>query len=280
MKNFILCLFLLVSLNISSQIQTPAPSPATKVQQTIGLTEVTLEYARPSVRNREIFGNLVPYDKVWRTGANENSVISFSTSVKIGYADVPAGKYSVYTIPNKDSWEFILYSDYNNWGLPSDWDEKKVVVRQKFTPTKLENKMESFKFAFDNLTNNSFTLGVTWGYFYLPVEIKLPTTKIVMSSIEEILKNPTSSDLYKAAVYLLQENRDLRMAKEWMNQSIAMMDNPRFYHLRQQSLIYAALKDYKMAIKVAKTSLEKSIAAGNSDYEKMNQDSISIWSNM
>ena len=70
------------------------------------------------------------------------------------------------------------------------------------------------------------------------------------------------------------------MAKEWMNQSIAMMDNPRFYHLRQQSLIYAALKDYKMAIKVAKASLEKSIAAGNSDYEKMNQDSISIWSNM
>ena len=90
MKNFILCLFLLVSINVSSQIQTPAPSPATKVQQTIGLTEVTLEYARPSVRNREIFGNLVPYDKVWRTGANENSVISFSTSVKIGDADVPA----------------------------------------------------------------------------------------------------------------------------------------------------------------------------------------------
>lgn len=279
MKNLTLCLCLLISFNISSQIQTPAPSPATKVQQTIGLTDVTLEYARPSVRNRVIFGNLVPYDKIWRTGANENSVVTFSTSVKIGDADVPAGKYSIYTVPNKDSWEFILYSDYNNWGLPSDWDENKVVVRQEFTPIKLENKMESFKFAFDDLTNNSFTLGVTWGYFYLPVEIKLPTTSIVMSSIEEVLKNPTSSDLYKAAVYLLQENRDLRMAKEWMNQAITMMDNPRFYHLRQQSLIYAALKDYKMAIKVAQASLEKSIVAGNSDYEKMNQDSISIWSN-
>ena len=223
---------------------------------------------------------MVPYDKIWRTGANENSVITFSTSVKIGDADVPAGKYSIYTVPNKDSWEFILYSDYNNWGLPSDWDENKVVIRQGFTPIKLENKMETFKFAFDDLTNNSFTLGVTWGYFYLPVIIKLPTTSIVMSSIEEVLKNPTSSDLYKAAVYLLQENRDLRMAKEWMNQAITMMDNPRFYHLRQQSLIYAALKDYKMAIKVAQASLEKSIVAGNSDYEKMNQNSISIWSNM
>ena len=280
MKNLLLCLCLLISFNISSQIQTPAPSPATKVQQTIGLTDVTLEYARPSVRNRVVFGNLVPYDKIWRTGANENSVITFSTSVKIGDADVPAGKYSIYTVPNKDSWEFILYSDYNNWGLPSNWDENKVVIRQGFTPIKLENKMETFKFAFDDLSNNSFTLGVTWGYFYLPVEIKLPTTSIVMSSIEEVLKNPTSSDLYKAAVYLLQENRDLRMAKEWMNQAITMMDNPRFYHLRQQSLIYAALKDYKMAIKVAQASLEKSIVAGNSDYEKMNQDSISIWSNM
>jgi len=280
MKNFIFSLCLLLSFNISSQIQTPAPSPATKVQQTIGLTNITLEYARPSVRDRAVFGNLVPFNKMWRTGANENSIISFSTSIKIGDTDVPAGKYSVYTIPNENSWEFILYSDYNNWGLPSDWDENKVVVRQKFTPIKLENKMESFKFALDDLTNNSFTLGVTWGYFYLPVEIKLPTTKIVMSSIEKVLKNPTSSDLYKAAVYLLQENRDLRMAKEWMNQSIAMMDVPMFYHLRQQSLIYAALKDYKMAIKVAKSSLEKSIVAGNTDYEKMNQDSISMWSNM
>ena len=280
MKNFIFSLCLLLSFNIFSQIQTPAPSPATNVQQTIGLTDITLEYARPSVRNRVVFGNLVPFNKIWRTGANENSIISFSTSVKIGDTDVPAGKYSVYTIPNENSWEFILYSDYNNWGLPSDWDENKVVVRQKFTPIKLENKMESFKFALDDLTNNSFTLGITWGYFYLPVEIKLPTTSIVMSSIEEVLKDPTSSDLYKAAVYLLQENRDLRMAKEWMNQSIAMMENPRFYQLRQQSLIYAALKDYKMAIKVAKSSLEKSILAGNADYEKMNQDSISIWSNM
>ena len=280
MKNFIFFLCLLLSFNIFSQIQTPAPSPATNVQQTIGLTDITLEYARPSVRNRVVFGNLVPFNKIWRTGANENSIISFSTSIKIGDTDVPAGKYSVYTIPNENSWEFILYSDYNNWGLPLDWDENKVVVRQKFTPIKLENKMESFKFALDDLTNNSFTLGITWGYFYLPVEIKLPTTSIVMSSIEEVLKDPTSSDLYKAAVYLLQENRDLRMAKEWMNQSIAMMENPRFYQLRQQSLIYAALKDYKMAIKVAKSSLEKSILAGNADYEKMNQDSISIWSNM
>ena len=140
--------------------------------------------------------------------------------------------------------------------------------------------MESFKFALDNLSNNSFTLGIAWGYVYLPVEIKLPTTNIVMSSIEEVLKNPTSSDLYKAAVYLLQENRDLKMAKVWMNQSISMMENPRFYQLRQQSLIYAALKDYKQAIKIARVSLEKSISAGNSDYEKMNLDSIDRWSKM
>ena len=90
MKNLLISLCLLLSFNIFSQIQTPAPSPATKVHQTVGLTDITLEYARPSVRDRVVYGNLVPYDKMWRTGANENSVISFSTSVKIGGTDVPA----------------------------------------------------------------------------------------------------------------------------------------------------------------------------------------------
>ena len=101
-----------------------------------------------------------------------------------------------------------------------------------------------------------------------------------MSSINEMLKNPNSSDLYKAAVYLLQENIDLKDASLYMEQAISMMDNPRFYHLRQQSLIYAALKDYAKAIEIAKLSLEKSINAGNTDYQKMNSDSIEAWSSM
>jgi hypothetical protein len=280
MKNFIFSFCLLLSFNISSQIQTPAPSPASKVQQTIGLTDVTIEYARPSARNRVIFGNLVPYNKMWRTGANENSVISFSTSVKIGDTDVPAGKYSVYTIPNENSWEFILYSDSDNWGLPSEWDENKVAVKTTVSSVKLSSKVETFQISLDNISNNNFTLGLAWDDVYIGVDIQLPTTNIVMASINKALKNPKSSELYKAAVYLLQENRELEKAKSWMNQSLEMMEDPKFYQLRQQSLIYAALEDYENAIAIARISLEKSIKAGNSDYEKMNLDSIDLWGSM
>ena len=262
------------------QIQTPAPSPTAKIEQKVGLTDVAIQYARPSLRNRVVFGNLVPYNKRWRTGANENSIISFSTSVKIDETNVPAGKYSIYTIPGVDSWDVILYSDSNNWGLPSEWDENKVIVKTKVSSIESVFKVESFQLSIDNVSNNSFILGIAWDHVYVPVEINLPTADLVMNSIKEALKTPKSSDLYKAAVYLLQENRELEQAKSWMNQSLEMMEDPKFYQLRQQSLIYAALEDYENAIAIAKVSLDKSIKAGNSDYEKMNLDSIENWSKM
>ena len=262
------------------QMEMPAPSPTAKFEQKAGLTDVVIKYARPSVRNRVVYGNLVPYDKMWRTGANANSIITFSTSVMIDETTIEAGTYSIYTIPGVESWEFILYSDSNNWGLPSKWDESKVAVQTTIPSVKLSSKVETFKISMDNISNNNFTLGISWDDVYVGVNIQLPTADIVMGSIKEVLKNPKSSDLYKAALYLLQENRDLENAKSWMDQSIEMMDEPMFYHLRQQSLIYAALKDYKAATEIAKLSLEKSIKAGNSDYEKMNLDSIDLWASM
>ena len=280
MKRSILILLLLITSTINSQIKTPDASPATTIEQSVGLTDFILQFARPSVKGREVYGNLVPYDKLWRTGANENSVISFNTSVTIDGKSIPAGKYSIYTIPSKDSWEFILYSDSNNWGLPNKWDETKIVLSHKVYPHELSKKVETFNISFDKLNNNSFTLGISWDYLYIPILFELPTKDTVMSSINEMLKNPNSSDLYKAAVYLLQENIDLNDASLYMEQAISMMDNPRFYHLRQQSLIYAALKDYAKAIEIAKLSLEKSINAGNTDYQKMNRDSIEAWSSM
>ena len=231
MKRSILILLLLITSTINSQIKTPDASPATTIEQSVGLTDFILQFARPSVKGREVYGNLVPYDKLWRTGANENSVISFNTSVTIDGKSIPAGKYSIYTIPSKDTWEFILYSDSNNWGLPNKWDETKIVLSHKVSPHKLSKKAETFNISFDKLNNNSFTLGISWDYLYIPILFELPTKDTVMSSINEMLKNPNSSDLYKAAVYLLQENIDLNDASLYMEQAISMMDNPRFYHL-------------------------------------------------
>ena len=122
-----------------SQIKTPRVSPASAIEQMVGLTEIEVEYSRPSKRGRDIFGNVVPYGKIWRTGADNCTTISFSTDVvfnsntsidgvKISKTKIiKAGKYSIFSIPNKESWDVILYSDTDLWGVPKDWDENKIV---------------------------------------------------------------------------------------------------------------------------------------------------------
>ena len=280
MKKYLLILSFISCVYSFSQIKTPQPSPATSITQMVGLTEIELEYSRPSMRGREIFGNLVPYDKIWRTGANENSVISFSTSVKIGDSTVPAGKYSIYTIPGIDSWEFILYSDANNWGLPSEWDENKVIVKITEPSFKQAFPVESFQFSMVDLSNNSFTLGIAWDDVYVPITIDVPTREMVEKNIQDVMsQQPKASDYYVAAVYYRQENINTEKAVEWIDKAIGMSEEVKFWQLRQQSLIYAANGNIKGAIKVAKKSLEAAKIAKNQDYVKMNKDSIEEWSN-
>ena len=112
-----------------SQIKTPRVSPASSIEQMVGLTEIEVEYSRPSKRGRDIFGNVVPYGKIWRTGADNCTTISFSTDVVIDSQTIQSGKYSIFSIPNKESWDVILYSDTDLWGVPRDWDEDKIVFK-------------------------------------------------------------------------------------------------------------------------------------------------------
>ena len=280
MKKYLIIFTLLAFSYSFSQIKTPQPSPAASMNQMVGLTEIEVEYSRPSMRGREIFGNLVPYDKIWRTGANENSVISFSTSVKIGDRTVPAGKYSIYTIPGVDSWDFILYSDANNWGLPSEWDKNKVIVKINAPSFKQVFPIESFQFSMVDLSNNSFTLGIAWGDVYIPITIDIPTREMVEKNIQDVMgKQPKASDYYAAAVYYRQENINIEKAVEWIDKAIEMSEEVQYWQLRQQSLIYAANGNIKGAIKVAKKALEAAKIANNKDYVKMNKDSIEEWSN-
>lgn len=129
MKKLILLVCVgLFSLGANAQIETPAPSPFQKIEQKVGLTDVTLEYSRPSVKGRKIFGGLVPYDKLWRTGANANTKVTFGDDVTIGGKSVKAGTYAIFTKPGTSSWEVIFYSDASNWGTPREWDDMKVAA--------------------------------------------------------------------------------------------------------------------------------------------------------
>ena len=277
-----------------SQIKTPRVSPASAIEQMVGLTEIEVEYSRPSKRGRDIFGNVVPYGKIWRTGADNCTKISFSTDVvfnsntsidgvKISKTKIiKSGKYSIFSIPNKESWDVILYSDTDLWGVPRDWDENKIVFKSNYQINKSANNSvtEMFTISFDNVTNNDVDMIFSWDDVSVKVNIVVPTRRIVSDNIKKVMGgSPSPSDYYSAAVYYKQENINIDTALKWINKAIDLFENPRFYQLRQQSLIMAANKKYSDAIAVAKESLRLSIEADNKDYVKMNKESISEWTN-
>jgi len=278
MKKVILAIAVLaISLNAQAQIETPQPSPFTKVEQKVGLTDVTLEYSRPSMRDREIFGNLVPYGKLWRLGANKNTTISFSEDVAIGGKTLKAGSYAIFAKPEKDSWEITFYNDTSNWGLPQTWDESKVAATVTAKTSKLPMTIETLTIGFSDLSNVSATMGIMWENVYVQVKIEVPTNKTVTASIDRVMNGPSAGDYYAAAIYYSQDGNDIEKAKTWMEKAMSMTDKPAFYQLRQQSLIYAKAGDKKKAIEVAKKSLEASKEAKNEDYVKMNTDSLKEW---
>jgi hypothetical protein len=261
---------------MNGQITTPAPSPSAKVMQKVGLTDVTLEYSRPSMRGRTIFGDLVPYDKLWRTGANQNSMVTFSDDVTIAGQKLKAGTYAVFTKPGLTSWEVIFYSDTNNWGTPQEWDDSKVAAKTNVQVYNMPMEVESFTMNIDALHNNGATLGILWEKAYVGVPFEVPTGEKAVKSIENVMNGPSANDYFAAASYYFEEGKDLSKAKEWIDKAVAMNDKA-FWMMRSQSLIYAKMGDTKGAIEAAKKSMAAAEAANNADYVKMNKDSLKEW---
>ncbi len=263
---------------IEAQVKTPQPSPKATVNQVVGLTDVSIDYSRPSMKGRTIFGDLVPFGKLWRTGANSNTTISFSDDVIIDGKTLKKGKYALYTTPKADSWDVIFYSDTDNWGTPEEWDETKVALKTSAKPETLSRTVESFTLAINNLDNNYAHLEISWEKTLVPVKFEVPTQKTAMASIDKALAGPTSGDYFSSAQFFYQSNGDLNKALEYINKAIDLNKEKPFWYYRQKSLIQAKLGDKKGAIESAKLSLTGATAAKNNDYVKMNNDSIAEWS--
>ncbi|MEM6685627.1 MAG: DUF2911 domain-containing protein [Bacteroidota bacterium] len=279
MKKILLACFLAAGISVQAQIETPQPSPSAKVMQTVGLTEVTIEYARPSMRGRKIFGNLVPFDKLWRTGANANTKITFSDDITMGDSKVKAGTYAIYTTPGKSSWEVVLYDETTNWGTPRKWDDAKVVAKTVVPANTLPYNTESFTIGIANLTNSQANLEFRWEKTMVLVPFAVPTDTKATASIEKMMSGPQAGDYFAAARYFMEAEKDMDKAKMWIDKAIEMTsDNPRFWYLRQQSLVYAKMGKKAEAVTIAKQSLALAEEAGNKDYVKMNKDSIKEWS--
>ncbi|HRO73487.1 MAG TPA: DUF2911 domain-containing protein, partial [Saprospiraceae bacterium] len=152
---------LLLVFDAQAQIQTPAASQTAKFETTVGLTKVALDYSRPGKKGRTVYGDLVPFNTVWRTGANKNSIITFSDDVKIGNSDIKGGSYSIFTKLGKTSWEVYFYADTENWGVPAKWDDAKVVAKVTATPYTIP-VTETFTLGINNVTNDGCTLDILW----------------------------------------------------------------------------------------------------------------------
>lgn len=283
MKKISLFLFVvLLSMSLEAQVQTPAPSPFSKLEQKVGLTDVVVEYSRPSMRGRKVFGDLVPFDAIWRTGANMNTKITFSDDVVVEGKELKAGTYAIYTKPNEAVWEVFFYTDTDNGGLPEEWDASKVAATVKVEAYPISESIETFTITFDDLHNNGATLGFLWENTYAGVKFVVPTVDKAIKSIQETMSKPdlSANDYFAAASYYFSEGMNMEQAKEWVDKAVSMGKGNEFWMMRTQSLIYAKLGDKKGAIEAAKKSLAAAQAAGNQDYVKMNKESLQEWAKL
>ncbi|MFL9844026.1 DUF2911 domain-containing protein [Flavobacterium rhizosphaerae] len=283
MKKIVLCVAIMLCFITvgNAQIQTPLVSPKAVVEQMVGLTDIKIEYYRPSARGRAVYGELVPFGRVWRTGANNNTLISFSNDVKIGGKSLKAGEYALYTQPKADSWDIIFYTDTDNWGLPEKWEESKEALRATVKPEFLNRKVETLTIGINNLDNDFGYLEIAWEKTMVALRIDVPTNEIAMKSIEKTMSGPGQAEYYAAAQYYYQTGGDLNKALTWVNAAVEKNETGKdipYYILRQKSLIQAKLGDTKGAIETAKLSLAAAEKANNQDYVKMNKDSIQDWS--
>ena len=262
----------------SAQIKTPQPSPTAEIEQAIGLTKVEVSYSRPGVKGRTIFGDLVAFGKTWRTGANSNTKVTFSSDVIIDGQTLKAGSYGLYSVPNKDSWEVMFYTESDKNGVPGDWDDSKIAAKTTVNVQALPMNVETFTISINDVTSTSAVLGILWEKTYVAVTFEVPTDEMVSATIDAVMAaTPEAGDYYNAAIYYNQQDKDIKKANEWMEKAMSLTEKPAFWQLRQQSLIYAKMGDSEKAIAVAEKSLELSKEAGNEAYIKMNTESLSEW---
>lgn len=263
-----------------SQVNMPAPSPSSQIQQTVGLTDITISYSRPSAKGRTIFGDLVPFGKVWRTGANSATIIEFKDPVSFNGVNVPAGKYSLLSIPEKNSWTVILNSNTELWGTGT-YKQSEDVARFPVKVTNLPQSVETFTISVGNLGMNSAEITISWDKTAVSFNVQTEVDSKVMADIKKnVIENssPKPSDLAAAARYYMETSRDLNSALSWINKSIEA--EPKFWIIYQKARIQQKMSDFKGAIATAKLSKAEAEKAGNADYVKLNEKLIAECENV
>lgn len=238
-----------MSLTSQAQLKTPAPSPLQTIKQSFALSEIGIEYSRPSAKGRVIYGDVVPFGKIWRTGANGATKITFGEDVKVEGQNVAAGTYALYSIPNKDSWELMLYKDLTLGGNTGDYKKENELIRFTVKPTALTEKVETFEVNVANITANTANIELNWENTRVAFSVVADIDTKIMKNIEKNVIND-SRPYYQAASYYYENNKDLKLALEWADKAVSQ--NPKAYWvLLLKAKIQAKANDKKGAATTA-----------------------------
>jgi hypothetical protein len=253
-------------------IDFPAASPAATIKQRVGVTDIEVDYSRPSMKGREVFGGLVPYGEVWRTGANSATRIIFSTPVKVQGTLVDAGTYELFTIPGKDEWTIILQKASKQWGAYT-YDQKNDIARVTAKPAVFHDSLETLAIAINDIGTDSATLNIFWANTRVPVKLEVDVVGTLVPQIEAAMAAPGKKPYFAAAMFYLDHNLDLQKASVWMDAAIAEQPDA-YYMIYHKADLLAKMGDKAGAIAAARRSIElasKDKEPARGEYIRLNE---------
>ncbi|WP_114751077.1 DUF2911 domain-containing protein [Pleomorphovibrio marinus] len=262
---------ILCTIGAFAQIKMPQASPPSKVAQMAGLTQFNLEYSRPSMKGRKIFGDLVPFGAVWRTGANAASTLEFDTEVMVEGQKVDPGKYAIYTIPEKNEWTVVLSKNTELWGSIG-YSKEDDVVRVKVPSKKLKDPLETFEIRFTDISDTGVTIALAWEKTKAEVRLETEVDPSVMRQIKAqvIDGTPANTGLYfQAATYYFNNEKDLKQALEWATKVV--VEDEKYWNVHLKAKIEQKLGMKEEAKKSAMRSMALAKQEKNPDYITLNE---------
>jgi len=263
---------------VSAQITHPKASPFSEIVQEVGLAKLSVAYSRPAVKGRKIFGELVPYGRIWRAGANESSKFTTSTELSIMGNKLPEGTYALYAFPAADRWEIVFHRNISHWGDGrKDYDPGEDAFRITLVPEKMSYLQENLLITFDRIDHNSANMQWVWEYTRITIPILVPTDRLMLEEIEKRINvNPNAQTYYEAARYFQEQGTEYVRALEYLNKAIALGGDT-YYFYRVKSLVEAGLGNFEAAVNSAKKSLILAQQEDKDEFVRMNKKNIALW---
>ncbi|MET6991811.1 DUF2911 domain-containing protein [Sediminicola arcticus] len=271
-------LFLFLALDSAAQITHPKASPFSVMEQEVGLSKITIQYSRPAVKGRTVFGQLVPYSRIWRVGANASTKITLDSDIKVLGNTLSKGIYALYAFPNENTWEIVFHNTTTHWGDGrTAYDPAEDALRVTVIPEKIPYSQENFLITFDNITHNSLDMIWIWENAKIVVPMTVDTHNAMLGEIaKQLHQNPTAQTYYEAARYYQEQGMEYPLALEYLNKAIALGGDTYYFH-RVKSLVEAALGDYKAALVSAQKSMVIAAKEGKDEFVRMNQENSINW---